>query len=69
MSADSIEEVPECTCCHVHTTWRERPIPKQEVTIEMIAEVNRLYRSIHKDFHDYLQSEHGDRYYKHKEEV
>ena len=37
----------ECTCCHVHTTWRERPIPKHEVTIEMIASLNKQYRSIY----------------------
>jgi len=35
-----------CKCCHVHTTWRERPIPKQEVTIEMIGALNKQYRDL-----------------------
>tara|TARA_Y100000296_G_scaffold84544_1_gene118102 strand:+ start:1246 stop:1548 length:303 start_codon:yes stop_codon:yes gene_type:complete len=62
-----IEEEQICSCCPVHTTWRERPIPKREVTIEMIAELNKLYRSLHAEFHNYLQGEHGDRYYEHSD--
>ena len=68
MAKDDRGEYEEdvCTCCRVHTTWRERPLPKHEVTIEEIAELNRLYSKIYNEFHDYLQNEHGDRNYKHK---
>tara|TARA_R100001244_G_scaffold77070_1_gene61093 strand:- start:564 stop:770 length:207 start_codon:yes stop_codon:yes gene_type:complete len=39
--------IPECTCCHVHTTWRNKPLAKHEVTIEMIASLNTQYRSLY----------------------
>ena len=39
--------LPECTCCHVHTTWRNKPLAKQEVTIEMISSLNRQYRDLY----------------------
>ena len=41
-----VEYHEECTCCPVHYTWREKPIPKHEVTIEMIGNVNQLYRQL-----------------------
>ena len=37
----------DCTCCPVHYTWTDMPIPKHEVTIEHIARVNKLYRKLH----------------------
>jgi len=39
--------LPECTCCHVHTTWRNKPLAKREVTIEMIASLNTQYRDLY----------------------
>ncbi len=36
----------DCTCCPVHYTWRDKPIPKHEVTIEHIERVNKLYRKL-----------------------
>ena len=41
-----VEYHEECTCCPVHYTWREKPIPKHEVTIEMIGNLNKLYRQL-----------------------
>ena len=41
-----VEYHEEYTCCPVHYTWREKPIPKHEVTIEMIGNVNQLYRQL-----------------------
>jgi len=37
----------DCSCCPVHYTWRDKPLPKHEVTIEMIGELNRLYRQLY----------------------
>ena len=42
--------LPECTCCHVHTTWRNKPLAKREVTIEMIASLNTQYRDLYNKF-------------------
>ena len=48
MAKDDRGEYEEdvCTCCRVHTTWRERPLPKHEVTIDHIARVNKLYSEL-----------------------
>ena len=52
-----VEYHEECTCCPVHYTWREKPIPKHEVTIEMISELNKLYRNLYEQFQ--LEKQHA----------
>jgi len=42
----------DCTCCMVHYAWRDTPLPKHEVTIEMIGEVNKLYRKLKEEIDD-----------------
>ena len=52
-----VEYHEKCTCCPVHYTWREKPLPKHEVTIEMISELNKLYRNIYEQFQ--LEKQHA----------
>tara|TARA_R100000781_G_scaffold19911_1_gene15183 strand:- start:1136 stop:1465 length:330 start_codon:yes stop_codon:yes gene_type:complete len=47
----------DCTCCMVHYAWRDTPLPKHEVTIEMISELNKLYRNIYEQFQ--LEKQHA----------